>query len=239
MRTIHGKRVALIGVTSLLIALFSGCASDDGGQSNADPVLTGAGDDRLPNETASDLVTFADHIAVVTVSGEEELPVPQEDIDRGEGLVSRTVTMTVDQVLWSHASAQEAPKAVQWRVLGWTFKESPDNRVVTAMESAPRFEVGHTYIVALDWEQPDCDGEGRWTTLGGSFNLPFDDSTIGIGEFEGRLLTAEDLPKSTPRGSGLRAQLWGKSSADIVNALRDAEPNAELASQLKAAEADC
>lgn len=62
---------------------------------------------------------------------------------------------------------------------------------------------------------------------------------IGVGEFEGKILTSEDLEKSTPRGSDLRSELSGKSADELVSALKSAQQHEQLAEQLKAAESDC
>lgn len=233
-------RVALVAAAWVPAVLLASCGtSEDRSETSDEVVLLGIGEDRLPNESAADVVTFADHVAIVTVIDDEELPVAKEDLDRGEGLVQRSVHMSVDKVLWSTKSARPAPDEIDWRVLGWNFEGDVVNRTAMAAEDSPRFDVGHTYVVALDWEQPNCSKGGRWTTLGGSFNAPYEDETIGVGEFEGQAVAKADLADVRPPGDGLRSSLWGGSADDLVKALRRARPDPELAAQRKEAEADC
>lgn len=233
-------RVALVAAAWVPAVLLASCGtSEDRSETSDEVVLLGIGEDRLPNESAADVVTFADHVAVVTVTEDEELPVAKEDLDRGEGLVQRSVHMSVDKVLWSTKSARPAPDEIDWRVLGWSFEGEVANRTTMAAEDSPRFDVGHTYVVALDWEQPNCSKGGRWTTLGGSFNAPYEDETIGVGEFEGRDVAKADLADVRPPGDGLRATVWGGTADELVAALRGANPRKRLAERLKKAEADC
>jgi hypothetical protein len=229
-----------LATCTLLVGLTS-CGSDhrtDATDSSEEAVLLGSGDDRLPNNTASEVVTFADHVVVAHVVSEEALPVPKEDIDRKEGLILRDVTFEVDQTLWSSPTALPAPKAFDWTAVGWRFKGSVDERSLAGYENAPRFDVGHTYIMALDWAQPDCKADGRWDGLGGSFNMPYEQDTIGVGEFEGRDIAKDAVREEAPE-QGVRGSVWGQDLTALTTALGSARQDTALATQMQSAEADC
>lgn len=230
-----------LALTLCAVAVSTACGSEESSSvdDNASTlVLLGSGDDRLPNNTASEVVSFADHVVVAEVTSEEALPVPQEDIDRGEGLIMRSVTFRVAETIWSAPEAPPQPDSFDWTSLGWSFKKSVDNRTLAGYENSPRFNVGHTYIVALDWAQQDCADTGEWAGLGGSFNMPYEQDIIGVGEFEGRIIDQADLAEEAP-SRGVRAAVWGKDMPALVGALRGAEIDEELQSQLGAADRDC
>ncbi|WP_437012917.1 hypothetical protein [Streptomyces sp. enrichment culture] len=67
------------------------------------------GADRHPAQTATDWVTYADHVVEVTPVSEREIAPSQDEADRGEGLILRKVTLRVDKVLWSSDTAAKAP----------------------------------------------------------------------------------------------------------------------------------
>ncbi|MFC4117347.1 hypothetical protein [Nonomuraea zeae] len=87
-----------------------------GGSSLAD------GDDRLPSTTDTDWVTYADHVVVGAATAEQRLPAASIEVERGEGLIGRTVTLEVRQVAWSRDdAAQPAPKGWQYNAAGFVF----------------------------------------------------------------------------------------------------------------------
>ena len=171
----------------------------------------GQGTIASPNLTASEIVTFADHVVVAEVTDDNSLPVPKEDVDRGEGLVLRDLTFHVRETVWSNQSAAHAvPQEFNWTAVGWFFKGSVDNRTVAGYEGTPRFEKGQIYVVALDWDQHMCEEPGEWSPLGGSFNMPYESEVIGVGEFEGELLSESELKETKP-SQGIRAEVSGRS----------------------------
>lgn len=216
---------------------LTGCGSAGGNAtspsfSTSDPpatanVLLAYGEDRLPNETPKDWVTYADDVAVVTVTG-------QKDVDIGDATsVGRRVTLRVEKVLWSgeHADA-ELPKTFTQLVLGWKLRDGDVNdRQKIGTSGTPRLEVGHTYISAYVWESARCaEGDGKipagWRGLGTQSTLPYDDNTVGVGELEGTtrgLAQARAAAADTPVDT-VGALTFGKSAASVQQLLAKTTP---------------
>jgi hypothetical protein len=215
---------------------MAGCAepSNSGDQNAEEEVLIASGDDRLPNRTAADWVTYADHVVLVTVTREHEMPPSQTEIERGEGIVLRDLTLTVDQVLWSNPKpAKPAPDTFQWTAHGWSFEgtDPTTNRVKMTGDDQPRMELEQRYVMAIEWEEPRCtDGDrvpGEWRGLGSDSTIPFDGELLGQGEYMGEFVSAtdrlKDLPADNPDFS-LEDQVTGKTKAALVSSLERATP---------------
>lgn len=88
---------------AIVVAVVSGCNQRGLGPEpeSAQKVISVNAEDRLPNRTAGDLVTYADHVVLVTVTAEKPIPPSEDEIARGEGIVMRDLAMRVDDVLWS------------------------------------------------------------------------------------------------------------------------------------------
>lgn len=147
------------------------------------------GADRLPSATAQDWVTYADHVVVVTPAAESDLGPSQGEIALGEGSVLRSIDLRVDEVVWSSpVPAAPAPQSFTWTGFGWTFHDGVKNRSEMVPAGQPRVEIGHAYVMAIDWEPDLCSGDarlGRWLGLGSDSTLPYDGQRIGVGEYEG------------------------------------------------------
>lgn len=189
------------------------------------PILIAHSDDRLPSATAQDWVTYADAVVVASPVAEQEIPPSPVDLERGEGLILRDVTMRINQVLWTSPIADRAvPSTIHWTAHGWMFTEGDTkNRVVMTGEGQPRLETGHTYVIALDWQQESCaPGDivpGRWRGLGAGAVVPFDDGVLGHGEFEAAVRSA--IPSGDT--ASLRDQLAGRDETSIMAALKAAQ----------------
>ncbi|BFO21023.1 hypothetical protein SHKM778_74110 [Streptomyces sp. KM77-8] len=206
--------------------------------SHSSGILLAHGADRHPSETAADWVTYADHVVEVTPVTETRIEPDQEAVDRGEGLILRDVKLRVDRVLWSSEEATEtAPQTFNWTAHGWMFGggEDDDSSVVTEMagEGEPRMELGHHYIMAIEWQEPRCgtdDGDipGQWRGLGSGSSLPYDASTIGQGEFEGTVRSADAARAAAAEGaasdSTVLNEFTGGDASDLVDELTRAEP---------------
>jgi hypothetical protein len=71
-----------------------------GGDSSAHPApIVGEGLDLLSGASAEDWVRFASFVATVTVVDEHAVSIPQEDLERGEGMIDRVVELRVDRTL--------------------------------------------------------------------------------------------------------------------------------------------
>jgi hypothetical protein len=203
----------------------------------AERVVLSEGSDRTASRSAGNWATYADHVLVVTVVGETRHPALKKEIDRGEGLIARTVRLRVDKVLWSAADApQPAPAEVKLAAAGWLFS----NRSATveskiAIRDSARLEVGHTYIKALEWIDDPCSNDpkrGSWEGLGSGDTIPYDAGVPGAGEFEGQTRTVEQSQaraKADPtEARTLRGQvISGTPVSALVSGLRLATPAAE------------
>ncbi|MET9246167.1 hypothetical protein [Nonomuraea sp. NPDC003709] len=199
-------------------------------------IVMAEGDDRLPSITATDWVTYADHVVVVNATSEQTIPPAQIEIERGEGLIGRKVNLEVKEVLWSREdAAQTAPKGWEYNASGWTFTEGNLNSpTVTAIYDRPRIEPGHQYILAIAWEGPHCAEDdapepAKWMGLGEGSELPFDGDVIGQGEMEGRaqsVAEARTLAADAGPDAGLEEEMAG-NSADALAAKLKATPPGE------------
>ncbi|MFE9247992.1 hypothetical protein [Streptomyces sp. NPDC007088] len=90
-------------------------------------------------------MTYADHVVAVTPVSEREIAPIASEIERGEGLIQREVTLKVTGVLWSRPGST-APKSFPWVASGWQFTDgSTADRTETAAREDSRIESGHTY----------------------------------------------------------------------------------------------
>lgn len=98
--------------------------------------------------------------------------------------------------------------------------------LTAVMPRRPRIEPGHTYLAAIGFAPATC-GEGdpyipaSWTLLGERAILPYDDSTIGLGEFEGREVTPDEVQKQVPGKASLVSQVLGGSASDLAGCATD------------------
>lgn len=202
-------------------------------------IVIAHGSDRLPSTTASDWITYADHVVAVTPLTESEIAPDPEEIQRGEGLILRNVQLRVDDVLWSKEGADRpAPTSFSWVAYGWTFSGADTSqRVKMAGDDEPRLETGHRYIMAIEWQKPRCSpGDepvpGQWRGLGEDSTIPFDNQVIGEGEMEGqfqsaaRMLATQDIDEPALDMS-LEDQLTGQGTGALDEALDTAEPKTE------------
>ncbi len=225
---------ALLAVA--VIALFatqqdhSTAGTDTTARTDTEQITIAHGSDRRPNETATDWVTYADHVVVVTPVSESEIAPAQTELERGEGLLLRHVQLRVDDLLWSRPDAPEAPTSFGWTAYGWHFKDgSTDNRIKMAGEGDSRIELGHTYVMALQWEPARCsEGDhvpASWRGLGGGSTIPFDAGVLGQGESEGRVQSAAQVRAAADAAGGtLEEQMAGKASTDLTRVLESAQP---------------
>jgi hypothetical protein len=193
--------------------------------------VTGA--DRLPDRTASDWVTYADAVVVVTPARETELGPDRIERARGEGLITRRVTLHVDTVLWTRPHQSHAvPESLPWPAFGWLFHGDPGaagDRVEMAAPGTPRIELGHTYVIAIEREAALCPPGAdrippRWLGLGADAALPFDDGILGDGEIAGRSPAARVPRAPGDPGFGLADAVTGRGAPALVAALARARP---------------
>lgn len=231
----RGTRIpAAIAAAITLSALIAGCSSFGGLGTPA--VIVGDAQDAYPTATAGDWVTYADHVFIVTPTHVTETTPGQAAVDAGEGTIGRTITLKVEEVLWSAESpAKAAPDTLDVTTIGWEFTDGDtDNRREMALDDQPRVEPGHTYIVAMRWKPAWCEpGDSdyipaNWSGLGSDSIIPYDDGVIGNGELEGTVRTAEQTRDAAPAANdpnfSLEDELTGKSANELKARLSDATP---------------
>lgn len=230
---VNPMRMAVLGIAAAATVVTAVIAQ---GAGRGEAVTIAHASDRLPNRTATDWVTYADYAVVVTAMDDEEVPPAQDEIRRGEGLILRRVSLRVDDILWSSASANRpAPQSFTWLAFGWQFTDgSTSNRVQMAGDDRPRVEVGHSYIMAIEWQPAMCSpGDfvpGQWRGLGQDSTIPFDDQAIGQGEMEGQIQTvaqARGTAGPDDSESSLEDKLVGKRADALAAALEAASPGAK------------
>jgi hypothetical protein len=146
---------------------------------------------RYPDQTASDWVTYADHVVVATPIDERVIESSQEDLDGPPSMISRELSLRVDSMIWTRPGVKhDLPDIFEWPALGWMANEDGSRGEKLATRGSPRVEVGHTYVFALRWEPSRCpDGDAvvpaRWVGLGSDAVVPYDDHELGTGELEG------------------------------------------------------
>ncbi|MCF2527007.1 hypothetical protein [Yinghuangia soli] len=164
--------VAVLLVATACVRTSSG-PSEDSGYS----VLSGT--PILPVRTAEDLVSYGDHVLVVTVTAEREIPPSTEELRRGEGMILREVTLRVDETLWSR-SGMTAPTSITSTASGWLMHDNKRRPFVSS--GSPRLEPGHTYTVAMYRPHERGNAADDWVAF---LMLAYDDGRIGNGEQAG------------------------------------------------------
>jgi len=236
--------IAAASVTGIAVAAFAAPAPGPDTQGAPEPeVMLGQGSDHLPSLTATDWVTYADHVIVVEAVSEAALAPTPEEIERGEGVIGRNVTLSIEEVLWSREGATvAAPATWVYPALGSYFSDGDmTDTVEMALIDFPRVEVGHQYVMAIRWEKAVCDEDGeytraQWRGLGEGSEIPYDGNTIGNGESEGTVQDAAAFAAAAEDevDLGVEELLAGQSSDALVSALNSAVPDTAAQSELGA-----
>lgn len=160
-------------------------------------------------ETASDVVSWTDAVARVTVLSEVD---NRENVGRPEqetgGASTRTVTLRVDEVLWHNPAAPALPDQVRLTQMGWattSLRDGPVVRKRMVTIGSVWTEVGATYLMPLARSVRD-----GWT------------QGASLAEFEivdGRIVTGPH--QDTP----LARELAGKSVAEAAKVFNLAKPD--------------
>lgn len=218
------KRVLLscaaVGALAASIVIVTGKSSDE-------IVILGEGSGRYPAQTATDWVSNADYVVVVAVVRDSAMPLTPSQRESGEGLVNRDVAMGVIETVWTSEGAKhELPKEIHYVSTGWALKngdltESPK----LAEDDTPRFEVGHTYVMALEYDECAESETYRWRGLSSDSNIPFDDEILGNGELAGKIVEPSD--HEVPRDDleyGLKDAVNGEPLETLSRTLANTKP---------------
>lgn len=153
----------LVGVAGLSFAVT------DRQESSGGSVSVVSGSDRFFSFSLQDWVSFADAVVVVEVISEERVPPTSEEERRGEGYVSRVVTLAVQETAWSRPDGPVMPDAFDLVTFGWVLREGEE--VPARSAGAPRLEVGQAFLMPV----LHLDGEG-WLVLSHQSIMGVDDS---------------------------------------------------------------
>ena len=126
---------------------------------------------------------------------------------RGEGYISRTVTLRVEQTLWRRAGAPSVTWEIPAVTSGWVLQNG--ERRPFAIGGGPRLEVGERYVAPL--VRAARDG-AAWTPLSAESTLPL--GAAGI-------TTDGMLGAPSPLAKGLE----GTSPNDLAAILRRTPPD--------------
>lgn len=106
----------------------------------------------FPSDTASDVVSYSDHVALVTVIAEADAPATATPTTSPgtERMVMRAITFRVDDVLWSRPDAPAAPATFRARWWGWLLRDG--KRTPFIVSGAPAVFIGAQYVVPIAYD---------------------------------------------------------------------------------------
>lgn len=157
----------------------------------------------FPSDTASDVVSYADHVALVTaIADNDALPTATPTSSPGgDEVIMRTITFRVERTLWSRPDAPTAPKQLTALWWGWLLRDG--KRTPFIVHGAPAVFLGAQYVMPIAY-----DG----TTF--SAIQPF--AVFRVGR-DAIALEEQDTP--------LAQVLNGLTSAGVAAAFADARPD--------------
>ncbi|MFE2581017.1 hypothetical protein [Streptomyces sp. NPDC059378] len=175
---------------------------------------------RYPSESARDWVDNADVVIVGRATREWESGRQELAVGAYRYRLERTVRLTRESVVFtSGRRTHPSPgPTVDYVAPGWKIPRSDAaTRVDVLTGDAPRVVPGHTYVLALRWD------EGSWVSLGEGAVVPFDGHTVGNGEWCGRVLGTADFAEGERMGRhadhSLEKALLGHGTDAVSRAL--------------------
>ncbi|HYU67298.1 MAG TPA: hypothetical protein VEK09_11125, partial [Jatrophihabitantaceae bacterium] len=113
------SKQAIIAATLVALVSVAGCAA----RHQASTVVRGGGSLGWPSKSLTDWVSYADVVVVVHVDSERPQP-ESDDVKRtGEGLVGRSVEVSVTSTLWQREPRFVASAKTTLDVWGWIVKD--------------------------------------------------------------------------------------------------------------------
>ncbi|CAG7644990.1 hypothetical protein [Actinacidiphila bryophytorum] len=216
-----GTVLVAAGTCAALTAGTLAVAATGSSKPPAPKVVVADGDDLLPSATATDWVTYSDHLAVVTVTAEHALPASAEEVAAGEGFIPRVITAHVDKILWSRPDAPAAPTTMDWDLDGWTFHG--DVQTPVRLDGEPSMAVGEQYVVPITYLSPTLTvNEAGWEPLSTEALLPDANDTLGAGA----QVIGYDGPASDPtHESAVKDDAWGGTPEELAATLAATAPD--------------
>lgn len=107
----------------------------------------------FPSDTASDVVSYADHVALVTAVAEADAPPRSTTTTASPGaehIVMRTITFRVDRTLWSRPDAPAPPARFTSPWWGWLLHDG--KRTPFIVTGAPVVFLGAQYVMPIAYD---------------------------------------------------------------------------------------
>lgn len=214
----NGRHILIGAVLSVVIAACAdqSTSGGDNARSEATPSeeaspppenqLPGYGSSTefvMPYYTATDWVTYADRVVVVTVDGQRALET-ELDPEDNVGYIGRALEVTVEETVWSRPGAPDLPKPLEIGSAGW-IQGGDGTRDRYADDVWP--EVGHRYVIALGY------AEGGWNDFAAGTTIAYDQGIIG-GD--------SDDPDRYPE---IVQSVWGQPVSALAQRLEEAKPD--------------
>jgi hypothetical protein len=211
---IFAGSVVVLGAVAASLALSTLLSHQGTGHPPSPRLIIAQSDQLLPSGSLTDWSSFADHLAVVTVTGERRLAPSADEVAAGEGYIPRVITLRIDSVLWSRTNAPQVPKAFETDLDGWSFKGSAETPL--RVEGEPMMTVGQQYVMPIVYLQQSKTVEvPGWSPLAPDSIIPYQAGVLGQGDS----LSAKQTEADTPR-----AQFTGRSAGDLSAALAHTAP---------------
>jgi hypothetical protein len=136
-------------------------SSDSGSAaaSGTERIVYGEGLVAFPQDTASNVVSQADRVVLVTAEAATEIRdnAPSTQAAAGDGLINRNVTFRVDRTLWRPAGAKALTGRFSAVETGWVVHNFRRSRFV--LRGSPWIQVGSQYVMPVAFEG------GAWQPL--------------------------------------------------------------------------
>lgn len=179
------------------------------------------GEPRVPADTPAEWVTYADAVVVARVTAERDtISVSEAESDENGGYQPREVTLSVVSVIWKNELLPNAttpiPPTLTLQASGALVEDG--QATPAAIEGSPRLAIDHTYIMPIG----KFASSGTWEIINSTAVLPYDDGTVGIGEWEGsasRTLSPSDL-----EAGSVAVKALGGTAATVSQTLSSAKP---------------
>jgi hypothetical protein len=214
LRIIAGS-IAVVGVVAVSIALSAVISGRGTSHPQAPRMIIAQSDQLLPSESLADWSSFADHLALVTITSERKLPPSADEVAANEGYIPRVITLRIDSVLWSRPQAPaKAPAAFDIDLDGWSFHGA--TLTPLRLEGEPMMTVGKQYVMPIVYLQPSKNVQiAGWSPLSPDSIIPYEAGVLGRGD----VLPGNQTTAGTPR-----AQFDGKSAGDLSTVLGRTAP---------------
>lgn len=159
------------------VLFLSACGDDPSTSSSATDAIQVADlgtSSRLPHETLTDVVVYADAVAVVEITAEARVEHERAEELGLEGTAARVLTYEVSDVLWRNSSTttSDVPKELKLSAGGFSTFEGVET--VSKPAGAPLQQVGQTVLVAL----AEFPGEGWGLVSTNAVYLTDDQRTV-------------------------------------------------------------